>query len=553
MFSFLNSLRWRLQAWHALILLLVIVGFGYVIFREIVRSNRERVVDELLGASRILEGSLRSIPRPMLDSLAQDLGQRKGPWIPPLGPPGRERQEPPSPLRGGPSMRDGPRDGAREGKVRGDVRPPLEDRSRPPIRMPWDGEMDRLIESMSQEEWEARISLPRALPEPMGRRDSSVYFVIWREDGSVLRESAVPDPRPSVPSNVEEQFHRNRYLTTIRGDLQEVFIRAPRQTIVCVGRSVADEQNHVRRLTLILVSAGATIFAIGMLGGSWLSRRAIAPIQKMSQLADEIQSNTLSRRIDIHGFDSEFARLGAVLNSMFDRLHDAFQQQRRFVADASHELRTPLSVIMTSTELALAKERSPDEYKFQLETCQRSANRMHQLVESLLMLARLDGKQTSEAPSLFDLAGLTQENLDWLGTLASERQIQFVADLQTCMVSGHHNLLNQLITNLLMNAIQYNKVGGTVKIEVRPEADGRVLIISDDGIGIPENDLQHLFDRFYRVDQARSRNTGGNGLGLAICQRIVEIHRGTIEVKSRVAEGTRFIIRFPIPEDGLPH
>jgi heavy metal sensor kinase len=430
--------------------------------------------------------------------------------------------------------------------------PPYEDRSRPPVRIPWDNEVDSLIEAMTQEEWESRISLPRALPEPMGRRDGSIYFVIWREDGSVLRESAVPEPRPSVPPNIEEQFHRNRYLSAMHGDLQEIFIRGPHRTLVCVGRSVVDEQNRIRHLMLILVSSGATIFAIGMLGGGWLSRRAIAPIQKMSQIAEEIQSNTLSQRIDINGFDSEFAKLGSVLNSMFDRLHNAFQQQRRFVADASHELRTPLSVIMTSAELALAKERSPEEYKLQLETCQRSANRMHQLVESLLMLARLDGKQSSESPTLLDLAGLTKENLEWLGSLASERQIQFEANLQTCMVMGHHNLLNQLITNLLMNAIQYNKEGGAVRVEVRSEAESRLLIISDDGIGVPENDIPHLFDRFYRVDQARSRNTGGNGLGLAICQRIVEIHRGTIEVTSRVGEGSRFFNRFPSPEQVVP-
>ena len=535
MFSLLHSLRWRLQAWHALILSLVILGFGSVIYWEIDRSHWERVDDELLGAARLLEGSLRSVPRPILDSIAQDIGQKKGPRFPPPGPLGRDRRPTP---KGNLPPRDIP--------LRSDNSlPPRDDRLRPPIQ--WDSEIENLIEAMTQEEWEATLSLPRSLPEQMGRRDSQVYFVIWREDGTILRESAVPDSRPSIPVDVDGQFRRNRYLRQQRGQFHDILIRGPHHTLVCVGRSVVDERNRIRHLSLILISSGATIFAIGMLGGWWLSRRAIAPIQKMSQTAEEIQSNTLSRRIDIKGFDTEFAKLGTVLNSMFDRLNDAFQQQRRFVADASHELRTPLSVIMTSAELALSKDRGPDEYRMQLETCQRSANRMHQLVESLLTLARLDGKQPSESPETVDLAALVEENLDWLESMASERQVQFLATLQPSVVHGHPNLLNQLITNLIVNAIQYNREGGMVRIDVKTESGYVVLAVEDNGIGIPANDIPHLFDRFYRVDQARSRNTGGNGLGLAISKRIVEIHRGTIEVSSSAGEGSRFTVRLPNP------
>lgn len=117
------------------------------------------------------------------------------------------------------------------------------------------------------------------------------------------------------------------------------------------------------------------------------------------------------------------------------------------------------------------------------------------------------------------------------------------------MILGHHNLLNQLVTNLIVNAIQYNRDGGEVRIELRSDAKSNLLIVDDDGIGIPENDIPHLFDRFYRVDQARSRNTGGNGLGLAICKRIVEIHHGSIEVRSKVGEGSNFTIRFPLTSD----
>ncbi len=552
MFRFLHSLRWRLQVWHALILLLVILGFGSVIYSEIRRSHWERVDDELLDAARLLEGTLRSVPRQILDSIAQDLGQHRGPRPPPGGPlggqPGREGGPPgglPGRDRRPPLNRNSP---PRDIPSRGENLPsPPDDRMRPPIQVPWNSEIEKVVESMSQQDWEKAISLPRSFPEQMGRRDGPVYFVLWREDETILKESAVPESRPSIPQDIEYQFHRERYLRQQRGPYHEIYIRGPHRTLICVGRSVMDEQRRIQHLTLILVSAGASILAIGMLGGWWLSRRAIAPIQKMSQTAEEIQSNTLSRRVDIKGFDTEFSQLGKVLNSMFDRLNDAFQQQRRFVADASHEMRTPLSVIMSSTELALSKERGPDEYRMQLETCQRSAHRMHQLVESLLMLARLDGTQTTESATSVDLSKLVEERVSWLEPLAGERQIQFETNLQSSIVNGHPNLLNQVITNLVVNAIQYNRPGGKVRVETKSEDEQVLLIVEDNGIGIPSNDIPHLFERFYRVDQARSRNSGGIGLGLAICHRIIELHHGTIEVSSSVGDGSKFTVRFPSP------
>lgn len=536
MFRLFRSLRWRLQAWHALILLSVIIGFGSILYVEFYRAHWNRVDDELLSGARLLEGALRSVPRPILDSIAQDLGQNRGPRLPPpIGAPGRDRRPPPNrPL----TTRDIP--------PQGDSLPPrIGERPRHPLHVPWDSAIEQAIDGMSQNDWEATLSLPKSLPEQMGRSDGPMFFILFREDQSVLKESEVPDVRPSIPLNLEERFHYERYIRQQRGPFREIFIRGPHKTLICVGRSVPDEQARMNQLTLILVSTGATVFAIGMLGGWWLSRRAISPIEQMSKTAEEIQSNTLSQRVDVNGFDTEFAKLGTVLNSMFDRLNESFQQQRRFVADASHEMRTPLSVILSSTELALSKQRGADEYRMQLETCQRSANRMRQLVESLLMLARLDSTQSPEHPASVDLAKLIDESWEWLKPLADEGQIQCNINLQPTFVLGHSNLLNQVITNLVVNAIQYNRPGGTVKITSKNESAQAVLTIEDDGIGIPSNDLPHLFERFYRVGQDRSRNTGGSGLGLAICHRVVEIHSGTIEVTSTVGKGSIFTVRFP--------
>lgn len=532
----MHSLRWRLQVWHALILLLVIVGFGTILYFEIERSYWSQVDEELLGAARVLEGSLRSIPRPIIESFAQDLGKNRGPRLPPPDLPGGKDRRPPPHLN---PPHNGPNFG-------GNPRPMQDDRIRPPVQIPWDSQVANAIESLSQEEWETTLSLPRSLPEQFGRGDNPTYFIIWREDHSVLKESAVPESRPVIPSDLETRSRNARYWVQQRGPFHEVLIRGPHLTLIGVGRSVLDEQKRIRHLTLILVSTGSAIFAIGMFGGGWLSRRAIAPIQQMSQTAEAIHSNTLSKRIDLKGFDTELAQLGTVLNSMFDRLNDSFEQQRRFVADASHEMRTPLSVILSSAELGLSRERDPKEYRMQLETCQRSAHRMHQLVESLLMLARLDGNQPNEPTASIDLSKLIDENIKWLEPIASERKVRLVVASQPCFVNGHANLLNQLIANLVVNAIQYNQIGGDVRVELHCDSAWVHLNIEDTGIGIASHDIPHLFERFYRVDQARSRNTGGSGLGLAICHRIVALHGGTIEVESTIGAGSTFKVRLPI-------
>ncbi|MDZ4852871.1 MAG: HAMP domain-containing sensor histidine kinase [Pirellulaceae bacterium] len=560
MFSFLHSLRGRLLAWYAVILFLILLVFGTLLYSEIHRSHWERVEDELIGAARILEGTLRTVPQPILDSIAKDLGKPRGPRLPPGlgGPNGPGHNGPGGPNApsgpGGPPNRDRrppmnrdvpPRDfPPRDISAVGESLPPRpEDRMRPAVQIPWDRDIERAIEDLPQEKWEAMITFPRDLLQQSGTREGPTYFIIWRENRSIFKESSVPTSRPDMPDNIEDRFRRERYLRQQRGPYHEVFIRGPHRTLICVGRSIVAEQGRIQHLTLSLILSGASVFMIGMFGGWWLSRRATSSIQRMSLTAEQIQSSTLSRRIDINGFDTEFAQLGKVLNSMFDRLNESFEQQTRFVADASHEMRTPLSVILSSTELALSKERSSNEYRMQLETCQRSANRMHQLVESLLILARLDGKQSTEPTSSVDLSKLVEECIEWIKPLASERQIQFNTALSPCVVQGHANLLNQVISNLLLNAIQYNSPGGNVHIETKVEGSSAVLIVEDSGMGISAKDIPHLFERFYRVDQARSRNTGGSGLGLAICHRIVEIHGGTIEVTSTVGEGSKFIVR----------
>jgi heavy metal sensor kinase len=318
--------------------------------------------------------------------------------------------------------------------------------------------------------------------------------------------------------------------------------------LIGVGRNVAGEQDRQSHLMLQLLASGGAVLLLGLLGGWWLSGRAIAPIARMSSTASQVSATNLSERMDLVGVDRELEELGTVLNQMLDRLDQAFQQQRRFTADASHELRTPLAVILSSTDLALSRPRSADEYRENLEKCRRAATRMRRLVESMLSLARLDARPSPAATCRVDLETVTRESLQVLEPLAAKHEVKLESYLQPAVVLGHDDWLEQVVTNLVGNAITYNRQGGRVLVRLRVDGAEAVLTVEDTGPGIPPEDLPHLFERFYRVDKSRSRGAEGSGLGLAICHNCVTRLGGTVDVHSQVGEGSCFTIRLPVAE-----
>jgi len=262
--------------------------------------------------------------------------------------------------------------------------------------------------------------------------------------------------------------------------------------------------------------------------------------------AQQISASNLSRRIDARGTQSELGTLAAVLNDTVARLEAAFQRQVRFTADASHELRTPLAVIHTNVQLALSRERSAAEYRKMLETCLRASNRMKNLVDSLLMLARTDAGQLVLQCSTSDLHNVVAECIAMVAPLAEEKRVTVESDLHSVCVSADSSQIAQVVINLLTNAIRYNREGGRVQVSATTICQHAVLVIADTGVGIPPEGLPHVFERFYRADAARSRDDGGSGLGLAICKTIVEAHGGTIVAHSAAGGGATFTVRLPL-------
>jgi heavy metal sensor kinase len=309
------------------------------------------------------------------------------------------------------------------------------------------------------------------------------------------------------------------------------------------GCNISNELAEMRRLTWLLCGAGGGVLALGLLGGWWLATRAIRPVQLISAAASRISAGDLSQRIPAAGAESELGQLAAVLNSTFTRLEAAFAQQRQFTSDAAHELRTPVSVMLTQTQSALNRERSAAEYRQTVEACQRAAQRMRRLIESLLALARLDAGQEEMKRLPFDLARTARDCAELIRPLAEEKGIQLQLELAPLRCLGDSDRMAQVVTNLLTNAIEHNKPGGEVRLSAKTNNGSALLTVTDTGQGISAEDLPHVFERFYRAE--KSRSAGHAGLGLAISKAIVAIHGGKIEASSPLGGGATFTVRLP--------
>lgn len=483
----LHSIRWRLQLWHGILLLLVLSGFGFTAHR-LQRANELRRVD-------------------------QELQQRMGPLIEALRRPPPGDHGPP----GGPPPNPG-----------------MDGRDRRPPR--WSSGDPR--SSLR----EFRLGPGRAQLFETGA--NPFYYVIWLADGRELSRSA------TAPANIPmpEPMRGGRFAPTarLRESWREIYGFGQPGECLLVGRSIAPELAGLRHLALWLVALGGGVLAVGLAGGWWMASRAIRPIREISAAAAKIADGNLSHRINVAHTDDELGRLAFVLNSTFARLEAAFTQQARFTSDASHDLRTPVSVILAQTQTALGRDRSPAEYRETLEACQRAAQRMRQLIESLLQLARFDAGQECLKREAFDLGQTAQDCLELVRPLAGERGVQLSAELDAVTCLGDHERIAQVIMNLLTNAIVHNHAGGTARLVLHGGDGVGLLTVEDSGPGIPPEDLPRIFERFYRADRSRSSTTGGTGLGLAISKAIVEAHAGSIEVTSEPGKGTSFCIRLPL-------
>jgi two-component system OmpR family sensor kinase len=321
--------------------------------------------------------------------------------------------------------------------------------------------------------------------------------------------------------------------------------------------------DHLRNLLLI---ASIAAIALAALGGWFLAGRALRPVDRITETAEEIASGasterSLSTRLVVPKTGDELARLATTFNLMLDRIQTAFTTQRRFIADASHELRTPLTAIRGNLDVlnrqAIAQASSLDpDYVEALEDLRRESSRMGRLLEDLLTLARADAMSSPDSLRLRAcfVDQLAAEVFRTASTLAHGQQLVLDAPLSV-MTIGDPDRLQQLLLILVDNALLHTPSDGKVTISIRQTDDEAVIAVTDTGPGIAPEHLPHLFDRFYRADDARARTSGGTGLGLAIAKAIVESHHGEIHVESELGQGSTFTVRLPIgePIETTPH
>jgi two-component system, OmpR family, heavy metal sensor histidine kinase CusS len=325
---------------------------------------------------------------------------------------------------------------------------------------------------------------------------------------------------------------------TVRGERYRILVAAPlHETEITLRRA--------RGLVILMTPA---VLLIAALGGYWISRRALAPVDEITQAAQSIGIQNLSQRLAVPVTGDQLQRLSETWNGMLGRLEAAVKRLSQFTADASHELRTPVALIRTTAELTLRRERSPETYREALRQIVAESDRMARLIEDLLLLARADAGLPPLPLDRVELTPLVRDVCEQGQVLAQARQLEISAQVpdEPVYVDANDPELRRLLLLLVDNAVKYTPAGGHITVSVDRDAGGASVTVRDTGIGIPDTALPHVFERFYRVDESRNRDAGGTGLGLSIAKWIAERHHASLEAESVVGQGSAFRVRFPL-------
>lgn len=401
-------------------------------------------------------------------------------------------------------------------------------------------------------------------------RFREVDIVVLDESGTVVGVSPhvrgpsqrrdygpVPDPERVVAALSEDETVDMERVGTVHVDGGDYRVMVRR--LEAEGREMrlagiydlAGVEAILGRLRRLFLVAIPLFVAAAAAGGFFLVRRSFAPVSRMASRAAEIGANTLSERLPVAA-DDELGKLARVLNDLLDRLEEAFEQQRRFMTDAAHELRTPTAIVRSEADVTLSGEdRTEEEYRESLGIIRDAARRLTRVVDDIFLLARADAGHRVGDRATLRFGEVVRGTVRTVKPIADENDVDIrVQGYTEVSVRGDRDLLERLTLNLLDNAVRHSPEGGVVEVLLRTGEETCELSVVDHGPGIPEEDREHVFERFYRVDEARARNestlTSGAGLGLSICRRIAELHEGRIELVAADPGRTEFRVTLPL-------
>jgi len=409
---------------------------------------------------------------------------------------------------------------------------------------------------LSQHPFRSSDWLSAEIEEAYSPALNSRFIRVIRPDVGVIYISGAPKDGAFDPSQVPlpggNEKHNSRKVALAGGHRLLIGMAryaAPDGTRFVVESGVPYHQIEVVLHGLLVMFAVYMPFLISLAVGSgyWLMRRSLQPVDEITRRAEGITSTNLSERLPAIRTGDELERLSFALNRMIGRLDEAFQHINRFSADASHELRTPLTILQLELEEIAQTHRLSPSLTDQIGSALEETQRMSQIVENLLAISRLDAGEVKMDKTRLELGQLASSTAEQMRLLADEKAILFRSNVAADVyVEGDRSRLQQVIVNLIGNAIKYTPEAGEVVVSVRAEGATAVLEVSDNGVGISTGALPHVFERFYRAAKARSRNSGGAGLGLAIAKAICTAHGAEIRVFSQEGQGSRFTVELPL-------
>lgn len=369
------------------------------------------------------------------------------------------------------------------------------------------------------------------------------------DDGKVVYQN-LPDP-------LEDQYDANLNTHRVVDEgvnyvlLNKKVMLGKREVYVQLGLDMDSASDFLELMYQSLLGINIAGIIISIVSGIYLTKRILRPIEAISRTARNISINDLSQRIDTSGTDDELKALARTINSMVDRLERSVEKQKQFISDASHELRTPISVIQGYTRmLERWGKKDPAILDEAIDAISQEAENMRRLFDQLLTLAQADSGQALPESELFSLKLLIEETVRDFRVIAPERSIEMNCDSAGDLYADRASI-QQLLRILLDNCVKYTPREGSISVLAEVREGTTRIAVSDTGIGIAEEDIPKIFDRFYRSEKSRSKEMGGTGLGLSIAKRIVNMHGGTIEVTSQPGKGTVVTIQLPTRKNRL--